>query len=216
MFDFLYSNTHISGILLAYSVLAVAVLSPGPAVLAIIGTSMERGRKAGACLTLGVICGSALWGTAAALGISAILVTYANVLVIIKILGGMYLLWLAYKSLRSAMSKDQSITELTTKTGTSFQMWRTGFIIHLTNPKAIIGWISMIALGVTPQSPAWVSFVIVVGGVTLSFIGHMGYAFIFSTKSMSSLYLKAKRPIAFILSVFFGFAGIKLLTSRVQ
>ncbi len=215
MFDFLAMNAHLSGILLAFSVLAVGALSPGPAVLAIIGTSMEKGRQAGLWVTLGVISGSAVWGSAAALGISAVLVTYSNALIAIKVAGGVYLLWLAWKSFRSATSSQDKQASLKSKTGSSFQMWRAGFFVHLANPKAVIGWTAMIALGVNSTSPLWVSFVLVIGGVFISFICHAGYACVFSTKRMSSFYLKAKRPINLLFSAFFGFAGFKLITSRI-
>ena len=215
MFEFLTENTHLSGILLAFSILAVGALSPGPAVLAIIGTSMEKGRQAGLWITLGVISGSAVWAIAAAVGISAILVSYSNVLIFIKIAGGAYLLWLAWKSFRSAIAPQDEAVDLKSKSGTAFQLWRAGFFVHLTNPKAVIGWTAMISLGVTPTSPLWVSFVLVIGGVLISYLCHAGYALLFSAKRMSSLYLNAKRPINFIFSAFFGFAGFKLITSRI-
>lgn len=215
MFEFLTENAHLSGIFLAFSILAVGALSPGPAVLAIIGTSMEKGRQAGLWITLGVICGSAVWGVAAALGISAVLIAYSNVLIAIKIAGGAYLLWLAWKSFRSAIASQDGVVDLKSKSGTALQLWRAGFFVHITNPKAVIGWTAMIALGVTPTSPLWVSFVLVIGGVIISFICHAAYALLFSTKGMSSFYLKAKRPINFIFSAFFGFAGFKLITSRI-
>ena len=215
MLDISGIHEHWVGIFMAFTVVIVALMSPGPAILAVIGTAMEKGRKQGVYLALGVVSGSALWGTAAALGISAILVTYSNILIAIKIIGGLYLLWLAGKSFRIVLKPQLENPKLESKIGTPFQMWRAGFILHLTNPKAIIAWIATISLGVTPDSPLWVSLIIVIGAITLSFVAHMAYAFIFSTKRMSSLYLKAKRPIALLFSVFFGFAGIKLLTSRI-
>jgi threonine/homoserine/homoserine lactone efflux protein len=215
MLEFFTDNAHLSGILLAYSILAVGALSPGPAVLAIIGTSMEKGRQPGLWLTVGVISGSAVWGSAAALGISAVLISYSNVLIFIKIAGGIYLLWLAWKSLKSAIEPQDKTINLKSKSGTVWQLWRAGFLLHLTNPKAVIGWTAMIALGVTPSSPLWVSFVLVIGGVFISFLCHALYACVFSTRRMSAIYLRAKRPINLLFSGFFGFAGFKLITSRI-
>ncbi|MEM9278509.1 MAG: LysE family transporter [Pseudomonadota bacterium] len=210
----MHVDIHLSGILLAYSMIVIGVLSPGPAVLAVIGTALERGREPAVYLSAGVVCGSALWGTAAALGMSAILTKYAYALYLVKIVGGLYLLWLAWKSFRSVMSAQEKAMNLDAKRGNAKQMWFTGFLLHLTNPKAVIAWIATIALGVTETSPAWVSFVIVIGGITLSALGHIGYAFLFSTDRMTRVYAKARRPIAFVFSALFGFAGLKLLTSR--
>ena len=208
-------DANITGILLAYAVLIVGQSSPGPAVLGIIGTALERGRKPALWFASGVICGSATWGIAAALGMSAVLVRYANALYLIKIIGGLYLLWLAWKSLISVTSTSRNTSKPNPHRGMPRQMWLAGLLLHLTNPKAVIGWIATIALGVTPTSPAWVSFVIVLGGILFAVLINFGYALLFSTSRMTELYLKARKPIAYLFSALFGLAGLKLLTSRV-
>ena len=104
-------SLHLPGILLAYSVLIIGICSPGPAVLAIIGTALSRGRAPAVQFSLGVVCGSAFWGVAAAVGMTAVLTAYANVLIVLKIAGGLYLLWMAYKSLRQAMSKSYKLEQ---------------------------------------------------------------------------------------------------------
>lgn len=208
-------DIHLPGILLAYSVLVIGIFSPGPAVLAIIGTALNRGRRPSVQLASGVICGSAFWGVAAAAGMAAILATYAYALTIIKIAGGLYLLWLASKALRSALrnqAADQA--SLAAKSGTPFGMWSAGLLLHLTNPKAIMAWLATIALGVTASSPVWVSFAIVLGGIIISSVGNMTYALLFSTKPAAALYLRARRPIEIIFAGFFGLAGANLLISR--
>ena len=208
-------DIHLPGILLAYTVLVIGICSPGPAVLSIIATALNNGRRPSVCLASGVICGSAFWGMAAAAGMVAILATYAFVLTAIKIAGGLYLLWLASKSLRSAV-RDTSAAGLPDKAllRTPARMWFAGFLLHLTNPKAIMAWLATIALGVNATSPVWVSFAIVIGVIIISTVGNMAYALIFSTRPAANLYLKARRPIEFMFAGFFGLAGLKLLTSR--
>jgi hypothetical protein len=62
----------------------------------------ERGT--GIALALGVAAGSFCWAMLAAVGLSALLASYAAALTAIKIAGGLYLRWLSYKSFRSAAS----------------------------------------------------------------------------------------------------------------
>jgi amino acid exporter len=50
--------TYIPGILLALSAVLLALMSPGPNILAVIGTSMGAGRKYGVALALGVATAS--------------------------------------------------------------------------------------------------------------------------------------------------------------
>lgn len=98
-------STYLPGILLAYSAFLLAIASPGPNILAVIGTSMSVSRQSGISLALGVASGSFTWALLTVFGLSAILATYASALLLIKIFGGLYLLWLAYKSFKSAASK---------------------------------------------------------------------------------------------------------------
>jgi amino acid exporter len=95
---------YLPGIILAYSVFFVAIASPGPNVLAVIGTSMAVGRASGIALALGVAAGSFCWAVMTAAGLSALIAHYAAALTVIKIAGGCYLLWLSYKSFRVAAS----------------------------------------------------------------------------------------------------------------
>jgi len=208
-------STHLPGIILAYSAFLLAIASPGPNILAVIGTSMSVGRASGIALAFGVAGGSFVWALLTVIGLSALLATYASALIAIKIIGGLYLLWLAYKSFKSAVaSHDIEAKELAGDKRTPFGYTKRGFIIQMTNPKAALAWVAIISLGLTQDAPVWVGFVIVVGTFILSVIIHTLYAVAFSTPVMVRVYSKARRYIQATLGAFFAFAGIKLLTSR--
>ena len=97
-------SIYLPGIILAYTAYLLAIASPGLNILAAIGTSMSVGRRAGLALALGVASGSFTWAMLTVIGLSALLAAYSSAMFIIKIFGGFYLLWLAYKSFKSATS----------------------------------------------------------------------------------------------------------------
>jgi threonine efflux protein len=208
-------SIHLPGIVLAYSAFLLAIASPGPNVLAVIGTSMSVGRRSGIALALGVAAGSFCWALLTAAGLSALLAAYAWALTAIKVAGGFYLLWLAYKSLRSAASAHdiEAKTLAGVNRGPVGYLMR-GFTIQMTNPKAALAWIAIISLGLHEAAPLWVAFVIVVGTSILSVIIHCVYAIAFSTTAMVRLYSRARRWIQAALGAFFAVAGIRLLASR--
>lgn len=191
-----------------------AIASPGPATLAIAGTSMNHGRYSGLSLAAGVLTGSLFWSTAAAFGLAAIL--HANVwfFEILKYCGALYLLYLAFKSLRSAFSPSQ-LSLPDSQTATAKESYFKGLLIHLSNPKAILFFGSLYSLGVpaTAQPLALLSIIFVVGAVS-SFI-FLGYAILFSNATARSIYLKSKVVFESIFALFFGVAGLKLLSSEV-
>lgn len=206
---------YLPGILLAYAAFLLAIASPGPNILAVIGTSMGVGRGSGISLALGVACGSFTWALLTVFGLSALLATYASALLLIKVFGGAYLLWLAYKSFKSAASShDIEAKELAGGRRTPFGYFKRGYIIQMTNPKAALAWIAIISLGLQDSAPLWVGALIVIGTFIMSIAVHILYALAFSTPAMVRLYSKSRRVIQGVLGTFFAFAGLRLLTSR--
>ena len=93
----------------------IATVSPGPATLALAGTSMGAGRKAGLFLAGGITTGSLIWSISAAAGLGAAMAANAWVLETIRYFGAGYLLFLAWKSARSAFSKKDVSTGVMSK-----------------------------------------------------------------------------------------------------
>ncbi|MBD8556705.1 LysE family translocator [Rhizobium sp. CFBP 8762] len=203
-------------ILAVYAAYILLILSPGPATFAIMSASMARGRKAGIATALGIFAGSFTWGLSAAFGLAAILKTYGSALEILKIFGGLYLLYLAYKAFRAARTVDAPMTvgAVSTSDMPMKTYFLRGYAIHLTNPKAIFGWLSLIALGVPQGAPASITFVIVGGCMALGFTAFMGYALLFSTHRAAAIYRSLRRWIEGTMAGFYGIAGLRLLTAR--
>jgi len=201
--------------LLAYSAFLLGIISPGPNILAVMGTSLSAGRKEGVALAAGVAVGSLTWATLTVLGLSAVLATYASALTAIKIAGGFYLLWLAYKSFKAAradsvLAADEPQRERSSRSGYALR----GYLIQMTNPKAALAWIAIVALGMQQQAPIWVGAVIIAGTFVLSLLIHVTYAILFSSPAAIRTYARARRYIQTALGCFFAFAGAKLIFSR--
>lgn len=207
-------HMYLPGMLLAYSAFLLATLSPGPALLATIATSMSAGRSPAIMLALGVAAGSFCWAVMTAVGLSALLAAYAGALIAIKIFGGGYLLWLAFKAFRSARRagplkvQGGTVPDL----GAAGHFLR-GWLVQITNPKSILGWIAIISLGLRPGAPFWVGMVIIAATTTTAIIYYGGCAVMFSTAKMVAVYGRLRRWIDAGLGAFFAFAAIKLLTS---
>ena len=208
-------SVYLPGIILAYLAFLLSIMSPGPNILAILGTSMSVGRGPGSALALGVAAGSFCWAVLTFSGLSALLTTYAVALTVIKIVGGFYLLWLAYKAFRSAASDyDIEANALPGARLGWFGYVLRGLTVQMTNPKAILAWIAIISLGLQTDAPLWVGASIVIGTSVLSVLIHLAYAVLFSTPTMVRLYGKARRWIQGVLGALFAFAGLRLLLGR--
>ncbi|MFD1381922.1 LysE family translocator [Rhodanobacter aciditrophus] len=196
----------------------VGQASPGPATLSIAATSMGQSRGHGVALAFGIITGSLIWSGSAAMGLAALMMHFEWALVLLKYVGGAYLLWLGYRSWMSSRGVASVDLALNPVQVSSYQRsyWK-GFAIHITNPKAIMMFASLYSFGLpagATSQTVWVIFVLV---AIQSALVNLGYAFLFSTPSMRKGYLKLKRPLDRLVAVFFGAAGSKmLLSSSVQ
>ncbi len=204
---------HAQHLLLVYAAYLVAIASPGPSTMAIMGVAMNQGRAPAIALALGVVTGSLFWALLAATGISTILTAYAGALTAIKIAGGLYLLYLAWKSARSALTADPQPTKATAPAKTATH-YRRGLLLHLSNPKAVFGWMAIMALGLQPDSPAYTLPAVFAGCAVLGLTVNVGYAFMFSTALMGQVYRKSRRYVEGALAAIFGYAGLRLLFSR--
>jgi len=80
-------------------------------------------------------------------GIGVVVQEYSVVLIILKWLGIIYLLWLAYKSFVSKPSK----IEVTPKEIPKLKMYFSAMLVSLTNPKALLASLMVYPLFVTPE-----------------------------------------------------------------
>lgn len=196
----------------------VAMASPGPATLAIASTSMTQGRVKGLALASGILTGSLFWSCSAAFGLGAVL--YANVWLFesLRYVGAVYLLFLAYKSCRSAMTNksdtSKMLATIETKPMSSRAAYFRGLAIHLTNPKAILFLGSLFAMGM-PSSVSTQGLLSVIVLLTIqSACINLGYAMLFSNPSIRQGYFKMKRGFDVAFALMFGAAGIKILLSK--
>lgn len=209
-------NADLHQIGLVFTAYVIAAASPGPSNMAIMSMAMRKGRTAALVLSAGVVTSSLFWGLLAATGISAVLASHAGALFVLKILGGGYLLYLAFKAARSAMKPDgasPSSPERDREFSLS-SIYRRGLLLHLTNPKAVLAWIALMTLGLEPGATWHRAAIIVAGCAILSVSIFSGYAVVFSTTPMIKAYGKARRWIEGTLAAFFGIAGVRLLLSR--
>ncbi|OYR13462.1 LysE family translocator [Brucella thiophenivorans] len=204
-------------LLLVYTTYVIAAGSPGPSNMRIMGVAMHQGRKAGLMFAAGVVTSSIFWGLMAATGVSAILTQYAQALIILKIFGGLYLLYLAFKAGRAAITSDEKLAARPfngSATLAGSDLYRRGLLMHLSNPKSILSWIALVTLGLGTES-SWSHMAAFLGGcIILSVTIFCGYAIVFSTAPMVRLYRRARRWIEGVLAAVFCFAGIRLLLSR--
>lgn len=198
---------------LAYSAYAFGVASPGPSNLAVMATAMHLGRRSAIVFALGVVSGSSLWGLLAALGLSTVLARYSQVVFPMKVLAGLYLLWLAFKSAKSALKLNTMETKACPSNSTA-NLYLQGAAMHLTNPKAIFVWLSIVAVALPASARCTDALLVVAGCVPIGIAVFCGYAVIFSTAPARHAYMRIRRWFDGALAALYGYAGVRTLVSH--
>lgn len=201
------------GILAAYAILLVAASSPGPSVALLLGVGAAQGRGAAMATTAGIAMGSVLLNALTLAGVGLILEQAAWAMTGLRLLGAIYLAWLAYGAFKKA-ADPTPITPAAAKPKSHRANFATGFALQATNPKAIVFWIAIHAVSGVALAPPAIVAAFFVGAYVISFICHGGWAFLFSSTIFRAGYARARRWIEAALGTFLAFMAFRLATER--
>jgi len=124
--------------LLEFALLSYAlIVVPGPNVLFVVSRSLQLGRRPGVAAVVGGQSGVYVQVIAVALGVGALVQRSVAVFTIIKLAGAAYLIFLGVQAVRHRRSLAAFLDGPAREASTS-RMMRDGFIVGLTNPKAIV------------------------------------------------------------------------------
>ncbi|KXF81924.1 LysE family translocator [Enterovibrio coralii] len=191
----------------------VSLMSPGPATLSIVATSMSQGRLHGIVQASGVGTGGIVWSSLAAFGFGAIMVANTWLFEVLKILGACYLLFLAYKSAKSALSKN-SIQFEQTPHADLVTTYRKGVLIQLTNPKVILFFGSLYAIAIPAGTSSFEIAKVILAISLQSLLCFYALVYLFSTTKVRQFYIGFQRKLEAFLSFVFAFGGFSLLFSK--
>src|SRR5256714_3085204 len=136
------------------------LLIPGPSVLYILTRSAAQGRRAGLASVGGIELGSLVHAVAAALGLSALLLTSALAFSIVKYLGAAYLIYLGVRTLLAREENQQALAAVPKSFS---QVFAQGFFVNLLNPKTALFFYAFLPQFVAPARGAVVGQILVLG-----------------------------------------------------
>lgn len=204
---------HLPGFAAAYAILLVSASSPGPAVALLLGIGTTQGRRAAMTATLGIATGSVVLNAATLLGVSVLLTQVAWAMTLVRLVGAAYLAWLAWGAFRKAISPPPLAAAAVAPAPLGRQ-FAAGLLLQVTNPKAIVFWIAIAAVGATEGGGPAVVAAFVAGAFAISLACHAAWALTLSSRPARAAYAAARRWIEGALGVFFAFAAFRLAAAR--
>ncbi|MBU1305940.1 MAG: LysE family translocator [Alphaproteobacteria bacterium] len=198
---------------LAWLGVALAQISPGPNMMAVIAVALGQGRRHALLVALGIASGSLIWAAAVALGLGALFSTVPVTLTVLKIVGGLYLLFIAAKALRTLLTTSTPNVVPSLAPLSALGAWRRGTLVVLTNPKAALMWsaIATFLFGSGLGNLQVLAFGPVVAISALAIYG--GYGLVFSTGTATRAYARFWRITEAVFGAAFAALGVTLLVS---
>jgi threonine/homoserine/homoserine lactone efflux protein len=123
------------------------LLIPGPAVLYITARSASQGRMAGIVSVLAIETANLFQALAAALGLSAILLSSALAFDVVKYLGAAYLIYLG---IRKLMAPDKELKNEEVKRESLSRIYWQGLMVNILNPKTAFFFLAFLPQFVDP------------------------------------------------------------------
>ncbi len=197
------------GEILAFNAaLLAAIVTPGPALLVAIRTTLSSGRRAGMAVGFGLGAMAATWTLAALLGLDAIFRLFPWVYATVRTLGALYLLYVAIRIWQSANSPADA------SDAAAGHAVLQGLMINLLNPKSVL-FAAAVLVVVFPRDMSLAESALVVSNhffVELVFYGLL--ASFISSPAVSQRYLKVKPVLDRGAAVVLGGLGLRLIASR--
>ena len=113
-------------------------LAPGPDILYLLTKSLSDGAKAGIILACGLVSGIVFHTTLVMVGVAAFIKSSATAMLLLKIFGATYLLFLAFGAFKSARAGKKISLSRAGRNFSSLALYKRGVLMNVLNPKVLL------------------------------------------------------------------------------
>ena len=156
---------------LAYAAaVAVLLVIPGPTILTVISYSVAHGHRANVPLVAAVALGDSTALVLSLVGLGALLATSAFWFTLVKVAGGLYLLYLGLKMLRAGVAPTALVEPVAP--GSRWRLFANTYAVTALNPKGIVFFIAFLPQFISPgrdvSTQLWILAITFIAMATLN------------------------------------------------
>lgn len=191
--------------------LLVGAISPGPSFVFVVRTAVAQSRADGIAAAIGMGVGAMLFGALALLGLRTLMTEAAGLYYVLKIAGGIYLVYLAVRIWRGARAPVEMARNGASGASSLGRSFGLALATQISNPKIIAVFGAVFAALLPATRPLWLDLALPV----LIFVQETAWyalvALAFSSSRPRALYLGAKLWIDRFAGAVIGMLGIRLI-----
>lgn len=192
-------------------VLVVGVISPGPSFILVARTAVAISRLAALASAVGMAAGAALLATAALLGLHALLQQIPSAFTALKVVGGLYLLYLALQTWRGAGRPVPVDDQTNPDAGGLWRHFALAIGTMVSNPKAAVQY-GVLFSAMLPASPTRaVTIALPIAVFALEATWYTIVALALSAPGTRNAYLRRKLVIDRVAGILLAVIGVRLI-----
>lgn len=190
---------------------SIAVITPGPNFFIVVHNSLKTNDKSTFYIVMGIVAGTFIWSFLGFLGISYILINSVFIFSVLKLLGGLYLIYLGLKLI---LLKEKKHIKVQTTKSDSINSFKLGLFTNLSNPKTAIFMTSLFATTLQENTSFNISLLSLISIVLISFFWYYFIAYIFSKQNPQAIFEKYQTWINKLSGGLFVIFGVNVISNR--
>ncbi|MBW8721708.1 MAG: LysE family transporter [Polaromonas sp.] len=194
--------------------LLAGVVSPGPSFVQVARIAVSRSRADGLAAAVGMGLGALVFAMLALAGLQALLAALPGVYVALKIVGGLYLMWMAFNIWRGArqpLEMDGAGDGASQQT--VWKSFRLGLVTQLSNPKIVVVYSSVFAALLPAQFPLPAALLVLAGVLVMETGWYAIVALVLSSSVPRAAYLRSKLVVDRVAAGAMGLLGLRLVAT---
>lgn len=193
---------------------ALAAISPGPAFVVVTQKSLAGGQRGGLATAAGATAGVFIWLSMTMLGLELVISQFWWLYGALKILGGVFLVYLAVQLWRHAAEPLPEFDPVAAREKSLLSYFWAGLLVQLLNPKALAYCTSVLITLLPSERPLWMMIAVPVIGTIVEGTWWTFLAVAFSRGGLRRRYEGLKCSIDRVVGAALGLLSVRLLLER--
>ncbi|WP_148861021.1 LysE family translocator [Marinobacter fonticola] len=189
----------------------VAALTPGPNFLVTVRMAITGSRSSSLQTVAGIVVATLIWATAGFLGIHSLFKASPWMYVLLKALGGAYLIWLGLKLFWTSTDSTEELVTSTSSPARGWRAFRLGFVTNMANPKTALFVSGLFAVAMPVGAPIGLGLSAIAIMVAISLAWYSTVAWLFASKRVAACYVLLRKWIDRLAGTCFVVFGIGLV-----
>ncbi len=196
----------------------LALLSPGPDFILVVKSAFKGNRKNAIGVALGIAIANAVYIGLCLIGVGVILASSIYLMVLLKIVGGLFLIYLGFNALKVSKDRYKNLDMISSdkyefSKSDFIKEFITGFMSGILNPKNLLFYLSLFTVVLNPEIGISFKLILAIWMTMIVFIWDVSIIYLLSKQQVRKKFTKMAFYIDKVTGVILGVIGFNIVKS---